>query len=404
MALFNDAMFAPQSGIPGWLGDILKMAQANPEMSQGFQQPAPMPQPRPEMELPQNAQPAQGGPLQPQQQMSQQRFMGPGGSLQGSLFQIAGALNPNLRHLAQDAQTQQKTAMAAQYLASRGLDPAMAQLVATNPAALGSYLTNQLGGGDKTSDIKEYQFAKEQGFKGTFQDWIANKRAGAGEYGLQPVWGRDAEGNPVMLQAGKSGEAIRSKIPEGVTLSGKDAIKLDAGTHWVLMDPLTRQQVGIIPKQLKEAEAQKASGEEEGKARAALPHAQATVERINSQIDNLINDPELPSALGFFEGKLPKEWAGEKRSAVIGKIEQLSGGAFLQARQDLKGGGAITDFESSKAEAAYNRMSRSLSPDEFKSALREFKHYVGEGYKKLQQKAGSSPAAPANNNDPLGLR
>ncbi|MGV3650619.1 MAG: hypothetical protein ACO1OK_04295 [Devosia sp.] len=36
-------------------------------------------------------------------------------------------------------------------------------------------------------------------------------------------------------------------MPEGVTF-GKDPIRMDAGNQWVLLDPVTRQQIGTVPK------------------------------------------------------------------------------------------------------------------------------------------------------------
>lgn len=41
--------------------------------------------------------------------------------------------------------------------------------------------------------------------------------SGADEYGLAIQWGYDAEGNPVPMQASKSGGLSRSQLPEGVT-------------------------------------------------------------------------------------------------------------------------------------------------------------------------------------------
>lgn len=394
MALFDDAMFAPQSGIPGWLGDILKMAQANPEMSQGFPQEAvPMPQPRPDIEMPQNAQPAQGGPFQPQMR-PQQQFMGPGGSLQSTLYQIAGALNPNLRHLAQDAQTQQRTAMAAQYLASRGLDPAMAQLVATNPTALGSYLTNQLGGGDKTSDIKEYEFAKQQGFKGTFQDWIANKRAGAGEHGLNLFWGEDENGNPVALQPGKSGVAARAQLPPGVTLRGRDPIKMDAGTHFVLVDPLTRQQIGIIPKDLRGAKREEEIGTVEGKAAPGVHAAETTVNNAIVTIDKLRKHPGIDLATGA-TGIIARKIPGTEAYNFDALNKQAQGNAFMAARESLKGAGQVTDFEGKKGEEAIANLDAAQTKQQYLAALDNLERMMKASVSDLKKKAGIAPTAPA---------
>lgn len=41
--------------------------------------------------------------------------------------------------------------------------------------------------------------------------------AGGTDYGLQPVYGRDKDGNVVVMQLGKNGQAVASALPEGVT-------------------------------------------------------------------------------------------------------------------------------------------------------------------------------------------
>jgi hypothetical protein len=53
---------------------------------------------------------------------------------------------------------------------------------------------------------------------------------GGGGLSLNPVYGKDAEGNTVLLQPGKNGVAVQSKLPEGVTLNGvdNDTLKADA--------------------------------------------------------------------------------------------------------------------------------------------------------------------------------
>jgi hypothetical protein len=45
---------------------------------------------------------------------------------------------------------------------------------------------------------------------------------GGGGLSLNPIYGKDAEGNTVLLQTGKNGTAVQSKLPEGVTLNGVD--------------------------------------------------------------------------------------------------------------------------------------------------------------------------------------
>ena len=74
----------------------------------------------------------------------------------------------------------------------------------------------------------------------------------------------------------------------------------------------------------------------------------------------------------------------------------------------LKGGGAITDYESRKAEAAMARLSRVQDEASFKSALKDLKDAIIEGQAKLDAAAKGQPtsqpattdsAAPATSAD-----
>jgi len=220
------------------------------------------------------------------------------------------------------------------------------------------------------------------------------------ELGLTPQYGVDAQGNPVLIQIGKDGKGIQTAMPEGVSLS-KEPIRLDAGTHFVLLDPITRQSVGTIPKENYQQAYDSASGGTAGKrdteARLDAPSAIATAQRTLSQIQALKEDPGLPWAVGGM-GWTPNV-AGNPQAGTISRIEQLQGAAFLEAFESLKGGGHITEIEGTKATNAMARLQRSQSPEEFKQALTELEEIVTLGMERAQRQvrsgggAQSSPAA-----------
>ena len=227
---------------------------------------------------------------------------------------------------------------------------------------------------------------------GETRDIPLGPNAAPSDLGLNPQYGVDSQGNPVLIQIGKDGKAVQTKLPEGVALS-KEPVRLDAGTHFVLLDPITRQPVGQIPKNLAEAESQKAQGKAQGEAAASLPSDMQQAGQTISQIDELIKHPGLSSIVGpldQFRGTVTL--GGEGRDALT-RLKQLQGGAFLQAYGMLKGGGQITEIEGSKAEAAMARMERALDEKDFKAALKDFRDAVSTGMDKLRQKAGQSGAA-----------
>jgi hypothetical protein len=314
---------------------------------------------------------------------------GPLGAVIGGIGSAAGLQDPAM----------QRANQTARYLTTKGFDPALAQTIVSDPALLRAVLPQMIGMGGQTDDIKEYQFAKREDPSLTFQKFMQQKKAVSGEYSLTPQYGTDKDGNTVLLQTGKSGEAIQTKLPEGVKISsGVD--KVDLGTSWGIIDKRTGNLVGTQPKDVSGKEAAEARGKAQGEAQAALPGALADAERTKASIDQLLNHEGLGSIVGPLDQYRPSWSLGESGNDALARYKQLQGQAFLQAYNLLKGGGAITDIEGKKAEAAMARLDRAQSEDTFKAALKDFRDAIESGVNKLKAKAGTTtaPAASAPTN------
>lgn len=241
---------------------------------------------------------------------------------------------------------------------------------------------------------------------GEIRDLPTNPNAPSGDLGLNPQYGLDKDGNPVLLQLGKNGKVVQSQMPEGVTLS-KEPIKLDAGTHFVLLDPITRQPVGQIPKDVAGAASKGAVGKAQGEASANLPVVEANANAILGMIDSLDTDPYLDSMVGPVNSRLPNVSGDAAR--VQSKMDQIGGQAFLQAFNSLKGGGQITEIEGQKATQAIARLNAAQNPADYRQALNELRQIVMNGVQRARQQAGGGGAsqtapvqqpqapAPANN-------
>jgi hypothetical protein len=131
------------------------------------------------------------------------------------------------------------------------------------------------------------------------------------------------------------------------------------------------------------------------------------ISSVVSLIDQIAEDPELPGVLGnkalvLGGGNMVTELNLAQRMgygtggiSAIEKIGQLQSNAWLSARAMLKGGGAITDYESKKAEAAVARLERPKSEADFRAALKELRDAITEGERKLREsKAGRGQPAP----------
>jgi hypothetical protein len=222
-----------------------------------------------------------------------------------------------------------------------------------------------------------------------------------GTYGLDPIRATDADGNPVLLQSKTTGGADPIQLPEGVTPTfGVE--KIDGGDHWLLYDRQTGTLVGKQPKNVRAEASERAIGTAEGEivggAKAQVPGARLALDEITAKVGAIVDDPVLKEITGRFKGRLPEYLLSQKGQDLKARIDQLGGDAFLSARQMLKGGGTVTDYEGQKAEQALMRAGRAQSAPALTEALNDFRKHLENGLKILEEQAGGnvSGSAPAS--------
>jgi hypothetical protein len=388
-ATFDPATYAPNQAQPIAVGSYQMPRVGSADLYQPQQ-----------AALPQNATPTQGQVAQPVQNVAQpdsfnpiargfegfarNLHTGPIGAIIGGIGAAAG--------LGRGNQTEQA-------LVRKGIDPVLARNIASDPVLLRAVLPHVLGINGQTDDIKEYQFAKQEDPGLTFEKFMARKKAVSGEYSLTPQYGtrinpQTGKEETVLIQTGKSGEAIQTKLPDGVKISsGVD--KVDLGTQWGIIDKRTGNLIGTQPKDIAGKEAAEVKGKAQGEAQVALPGAVSDAEQTKTKIDQLLNSEGLDSIVGPLDQFRPSWTLGEKGRDALARYNQLKGSAFLSAYGLLKGGGAITEVEGKKAEDAMARMDRAQSEADFKQALRDFRDAIDVGVAKLKAKAGNGAVAPA---------
>lgn len=115
-------------------------------------------------------------------------------------------------------------------------------------------------------------------------------------------------------------------------------------------------------------------------------------------IDSISENPNLDTVVGPIVGgggnnidelsMAERAYFGGEGTALIERMGQLQGKTWLAARDMLKGGGQITDYESKKAEGAVARLSRAKDPAEYRAALKELRDAIEGGLAKLQAAQG----------------
>jgi hypothetical protein len=335
--------------------------------------------------LPPNAQPTQGQmPMQAPQQAEQPalgNILGRIGNPDGFIARLTGNDSRSVG--------QRQANLTAQFLVSKGYEPALAQSIASDPALLRSVLPQIMGVGGQTEDIKEFERAQKDP---AFAKYLESKRSGAGEVGLNPVWGEDEKGNPVLGQLNKRGEFIQTKLPAGVTPS-KGVDKVDLGTEWGVISKVNGQLVGKYPKDIVGKESAEKVGQAQGSAKVALPAAESTTARALKMVKQLEEHQGLGDAVGFIVGRFPA--LTPKAADFRERVEQVDAMVFGDAVEVMRGLGALTDKEGPKVTAARARLKAAKSEEDFRTALKDVREVFETGIENMRQKAGggSAPAA-----------
>jgi len=136
-------------------------------------------------------------------------------------------------------------------------------------------------------------------------------------------------------------------------------------------------------------------------AAQALPQVMQQGQTLISGIDQMIGVKDangkviVPEHKGLkdvvgttipFEYKLGQ--GGTPAADFKALYDQVKGGAFLEAVQRMKGSGAISEIEGTKATAALTEASTAQSPDAFRAALSKFRDAIQTGMNNAATKAG----------------
>jgi hypothetical protein len=225
----------------------------------------------------------------------------------------------------------------------------------------------------------------------TFQANLA--RQGQSNLSKTPTYIRNPEtGDLQIIQLSSAGQPVTPELPEGYEPI-RPMTYLNAGGEHLGIPYGGGTPEAVYPKTLTpEAEpatraaqttavAQAKSQEE---ARQQLPGARMDLARIEKGIDEILSHPGMTTG---WEAKLPV-FPGSDRAGFESRREQLSGGAFLQGVQMLKGSGQVTEVEGLKAEASLLRASTAPTEKEYRAAMEDYRSAMRDGLKKIEIKAG----------------
>jgi hypothetical protein len=129
---------------------------------------------------------------------------------------------------------------------------------------------------------------------------------------------------------------------------------------------------------------------------AAVPQIITKSDQTLALINQALTHPGRATATGLSGTIDPRNYApGTDARDFRVLLDQLKGQTFLEAFQSLKGGGAITQVEGTKAEQAIARLNTAQSDEAFEQALRELAEVAQSAKRRALDLAGGQSVSPS---------
>lgn len=138
-------------------------------------------------------------------------------------------------------------------------------------------------------------------------------------------------------------------------------------------------------------------GKDIGTTRANQGKAEQNADYLITKINELVTHPGFETSVGrkglSYGFGLTKEplLEGTDASDWQARFKEVGGQSFLQAIENLRGMGALSNLEGESATKAIQRMSTSQSEKEFKTAAQEFNEIIQRGIDRNRVKLGQEP-------------
>ena len=175
----------------------------------------------------------------------------------------------------------------------------------------------------------------------------------------------------------------KTDVGETINLGNRDA----QGNLIITATPGSADVASARAGQVTAAEAGgRVTGTSQAQAVIDLPKVVDNSTTAIRHVNELVNHPGFKSSVGMGVPGM-KYISGTKEADFRSRFSQIEGGSFLRAIDTLKGTGAITEVEGTKATTAVNRMSTATSEEEFRKAAQDYVDIVQQGVKQTYGKA-----------------
>jgi len=266
--------------------------------------------------------------------------------------------------------------------------------------------TNQLAQLRAQQEDAAAAIREKYGFAGAQAQQAVKLKEMESDTGFDPVTGalKFTKGR----RAGETisgGQPAPTGTPKVVTVGGGKFYRDQRGDlKSIPKEPLSSEEIADRAAQVIEA---RRLAEAASAAKVLLPTATNAVNQAIKDVKSLIAHPGMSAVIGLPEplkgGFGFAQVPGTRAAGFEALYKKVKGGSFLQAREALRGGGQITDFEGKKAEDAMVAMDKAQNEAEFTQALNDYNGAMTRGLAILANAArgnftplGQAPAAPAS--------
>lgn len=256
---------------------------------------------------------------------------------------------------------------------------------------------NERGTSTQTNSQKDFAYAKANGFTGNFEEW---KRVGAAQPSTPAAITEFEYYNklPSEEERNKYLTVKRSMQPFQLGDVGGGKVVFNRATGQYEQATSAEQEAAGAGQIASGTAAGKTTGEAVATAKLDLPRLEQNTSQAIQTIDQLKKHPGLPYITGLYSAApiIPNT----PQAGADALAKQIQGKTFLEAFTTLKGGGAITETEGTKAEAAIARLSRAQTRREYIQALTDLEDVMKVGLDRSRKKANAG-AAPRSREDIL---
>ncbi|CAB5207076.1 hypothetical protein UFOVP180_22 [uncultured Caudovirales phage] len=152
--------------------------------------------------------------------------------------------------------------------------------------------------------------------------------------------------------------------------------------------PLSKQQAKAEAYKKELVESAQEVGTDIGKLKVNQSKSEQNADYLTTKIDQLVKHPGFSVSVGASAQPGFQFIPGTDKASWYSRFQEIKGQAFLQAIENLRGLGSLSNDEGKAATGAIQRMSTSQSEAEFKEAAQDFQNIVKRGIDRNRVKLG----------------